>query len=172
MPAQFAQPRQWTREELRAHRDQAEALFTEQRREEGPRAYAAVYHELEPRIRTAFAATDDLRSVTGEALVEDPLLWQVLRYCCAPPISEEDLWTMVGRKFRHVSSDIADDTAEAVQPLFDPIRFPWLEGDRAPTDIERDASLLATTAMYASVMTGTRRRGNVSARQEAAVAAI
>jgi XamI restriction endonuclease len=147
-------------------------LFTDQRRDEGPRAYATVYYELEPRIRASFEATDDLRSVTGEALLQDPLLWQVLRYCCAPPISEEDLWTMVGRKFRRVPPEIADATAEAVQPLFDPIRFPWLEQDRYPTDTERDASLLATTAMYASVMTGTRRRGDVSARQEAAVAAI
>jgi hypothetical protein len=172
MASQFAQPRRWTRDELKAHRDQAEALFTEQRRDEGPRAYAAVYVELEPRIRAAFELTDDLRSVTAEALLADPLLWQVLRYCCAPPISEEDLWTMVGRKFRRVTPDIAGETAEAVQPLFDPIRFPWLERDGAPTKIERDASLLATTAMYASVMTGTRRRGQVSARQEAAVAAV
>jgi hypothetical protein len=147
-------------------------VFTEQRRDEGPRAYAAVYAELEPHIRAGFELTDDLRSVKGEALLADPLLWQVLRYCCAPPISEEDLWTMVGKRFRRVTPDVADDTAEAVQPLFDPIRFPWLEQDRSPTKIERDASLLATTAMYASVMTGTRRRGEVSARQEAAVAAV
>jgi hypothetical protein len=132
----------------------------------------AVYRELEPKIREAFERTSELRAVTGDALLEDPLLWQVLRYCCAPPISEEDLWTMVGKKFRRISADIAEDTAEALEPLYDPIRFPWLPQSRAPTAIERDAAVLATTAMYASVMTGTRRRGDVSARQEAAVAEI
>ena len=77
---------------------------------------------------------------------------------------------MVGRKFRRVSADFAEDAAEALQPLLDPIRFPWLEAVRAPTTEEREASLLATTVMYSSVVTGTRRRGNVSARQEAGVA--
>jgi len=170
--AGFVAPRQWTREELKAYRDQAEALFTERRRDEGPRAYVEVYRELEPLIRNAFERTADLRNVTGKALLEDPLLWQVLRYCCAPPISEEDLWTMVGKKFRRVSTEVADDTAAALEPLFDPIRFPWLPQPRTPTSIERAAAVLATTAMYASVMTGTRRRGDVSVRQEAAVAEV
>src|SRR5581483_12431714 len=52
--AGFVAPRQWTREELKAYRDQAEALFTERRRDEGPRAYVEVYRELEPLIRKAF----------------------------------------------------------------------------------------------------------------------
>jgi hypothetical protein len=116
--------------------------------------------------------TEELRFVTANVLLEDPLLWQVLRYCCAPPISEEDLWTMVGKKFRRVSADIAEETAEALQLLYDPIRFPWLPDSRLPTPAERDAAVLATTAMYASVMTGTRRRGDVSVRQEAAVADV
>jgi len=172
MPPKFAQPREWTSEELRLQRDQAELLFTERRRDEGPRAYAGVYRELEPQIRAAFELTDDLRSVSADALLADPLLWQVLRYCCAPPISEEDLWTMVGRKFKRVTEPVADDTATAIQPLLDPIRFPWVAATRSPTRTERNAAILATTAMYASVVTGTRRRGDVSARQEAAVGAV
>lgn len=172
MPSRFVPPRRWTREELQAQRDQAEALFTELRRDEGPRAYAAVYRELEPQIQAAFALTDDLRAITADPLTSEPLLWQVLRYCCAPPISEEDLWTMVGRKFKRVTATVADETAAALEPLLDPIRFPWLPSKRKPTRVERSAALLATTAMYASVMTGTRRRGDVSARQEAAVASI
>ncbi len=172
MATRFVQPRRWTPDELRAQRDQAECLFTERRRDEGPRAYATVYHELEPQIRAAFAATDDLRAISAEALLADPFLWQVLRYCCAPPISEEDLWTMVGRKFKRVTPPVAEDTAAALQPLLDPIRFPWLAAGRDPTAIERNAAVLATTVMYASVVTGTRRRGDVSARQEAAVAAV
>lgn len=123
-------------------------------------------------IRAAFDRTGELRSVTADALLDDPLLWQVLRYCCAPPISEEDLWTMVGKKFKRVTADTAKETADALEPLFDPIRFPWLAEARAPTSVERDAAVLATTAMYASVVTGTRRRGDVSVRQEAAVAEV
>ena len=83
-----------------------------------------VYRELEPRIRDAFDLTDELRFVTANALLEDPLLWQVLRYCCAPPISEEDLWTMVGKKFKRMPSAFAPATAEILTSLIDAKRFP------------------------------------------------
>lgn len=114
MATVFVHPERWPKDELQARRDRAEVLFTEQRRTEGPVAYAGVYAELLPRVAAAFAATDDLRSLTEEALLTDPGLWQILRYCCAPPISEEDLWTMVGRKFKRLPADVAGQTAEAI----------------------------------------------------------
>jgi len=169
MPNSFPLPRTWTREELLVQRTQAEHVFIEQRREEGPRAYADVFAELEPIVSGTLELTRDLRDVTGAKLVAYDVLLQTLRYCCAPPISEEDLWTMVGRKFRHVPPDVADATASAMQPLYDPVRFPWLVTSREPTSGERASAILATTAMLASVVTATRRRGDVSIRQEAAV---
>src|SRR4051812_28659482 len=117
MPPSFPLPTQWTREELLVQRSVAERVFVEQRRDEGPRAYALVYAEIEPQIREAFAKTDDLRALSAETFLADPGLWQVLRYCCAPLISEEDLWTMVGRKFTRVPSDLVEDTALALRPL-------------------------------------------------------
>ena len=172
MATVFVHPERWPKDELQARRDRAEVLFTEQRRTEGPVAYAGVYAELLPRVAAAFAATDDLRSLTEEALLTDPGLWQILSYCCAPPISEEDLWTMVGRKFKRLPADVAGQTAEAIESLLDPIRFPWRESRRGPTPVELEASILATTVMLASVTTATRRRGDASTRQEAAVAQV
>lgn len=58
------------------------------------------------------------------------------------------------------------------ESLLDPIRFPWRESRRGPTPVELDASILATTVMLASVTTATRRRGDASTRQEAAVAQV
>lgn len=166
----FPQPRVWTQDELLADKLRAESLFTDRRREEGPRAYAAVYSQIQPAVADALAGTHDLLDLTAEVFLKQPDVWHVLRYCCAPPISEEDLWTMVGAKFRRVPADFADATAEALTPILDVVRFPWLTQRRPPSTEERRAAILATASIWASVVTGTRRRGDASARQETAVA--
>src|SRR3954471_16741590 len=103
-------PRLWTRDELEGLRARAETLFKEERRNEGPRAFADLYSRFEPVVREAMQLTDDCRAITGTILAEHPLLWVTLRYFCAPPISEEDLWTLVGKKkFKRVHADFADE---------------------------------------------------------------
>jgi len=169
----FISPPHWSTEELRAARGVAEALFKERRREEGPRAFASVCSEVEPKVRHALEVTDDLLQLTGQVFLDEPALFQVMRYFCGPPISEEDLWTLVGGpKFKRVPKDYADDTAEVISLVIDPVRFPWVEVGRAPTDVEREAALLATTTLLASRVIGTSRRGIASTRQEAAVASV
>lgn len=166
----FVAPPVWSRQDLAAERSLAEGLFREQRRDEGPRAFTAACAALEPRVRHALAVTDDLRDLAG-ALTRDPDLWQVLRYFCAPPISEEDLWTLVGGpKFGRVPPPYVDATADAIAVVIDAVRFPWVEARRSPSDIERDAAVLATTCLMAARVVGTTRRGDASKRQEAAVA--
>jgi XamI restriction endonuclease len=173
VPRGFVSPPKWSKEEMREARAIAEALFKEQRREEGPRAFAAVYAEVEPDVRRALAATRDLLELTGQVFVDDPALFQVMRYFCGPPISEEDLWTLVGGpKFKRVPTEYADETAEVIALVIDPVRFPWVEAARKPSDTEREAAVLATTTLLAGRVIGTKRRGTASTRQEAAVAAV
>ena len=100
-----------------------------------------------------------------------PKAWQVYRYFCGPPVSQEDLWTLVGKKFQSVPPDYADDTASAIRDVVDPVRFPWVSECRAPTSAERTAAILATTVLWAAQTLGTFRRGNASVRQEQATAA-
>lgn len=146
-----------------------EGLFTQQRKEEGPRAFGALYERLRPRVVEVFDATDDLRNLTGQLFVADPDAWQACRYVCGPPISQEDLWTLVGGpKFKRVPANLADETAEALRVVIDPVRFGWIEGRRAPTAHERDAAILATTVLWTAQQLGTERRGEASTRQEAA----
>ena len=145
-----------------------EAMFTQQRKEEGPRSFQRLFAALRPRVVEVFEATDDLRNLTGEFFLNDPDAWQACRYVCGPPISQEDLWTLVGgSKFKRVPPALAGATAEALRVVIDPVRFGWVEEGRAATDAERDAAILATTVLWTAQQLGTERRGEASTRQEA-----
>lgn len=160
-------PPVWTDGELRTARDRAEGLFTRQRREEGPLAFERIYTDLRPRVEQVFEASDDLRNLTGTVFTDDPDAWQAARYICGPPISQEDLWTLVGgAKFRRVPPALAEETAEALRLVIDPVRFHWVAAGRAPSEHEREAGILATTVLWAAQQLGTQRRGDASKRQE------
>lgn len=167
----FAEPPRWTVDRLREDRAESERRFIEQRKHEGPRAFAATCAEMRPLVEAALRASDDLHSIRGDIFRDNPALWQPFRYLCGPPISQEDLWTMVGGpKFRNVPESLADDTAEALRDIIDPVRFPWVAERRPPTPQERSAALLATTVLLAAQALGTTRRGEASLRQETAAA--
>jgi hypothetical protein len=50
-----------------------------------------VCSEVEPRVRRVLEISGDLLNITGEVLLEEQDFWQLLRYFCGPPVSEEDL---------------------------------------------------------------------------------
>lgn len=160
-------PRVWTPEELDASRRLSENLFTGVRKEEGPRAFSATYRELRPRVEALMESTRDFRQVDAGVFLQDPTAWQPCRYVLAPPVSQEDFWTMVGgSKFQRVPPRLAEEVAEAMRPVIDPVRFPWLEDRRGPTLEEREIAITSTTLMWAAQHLGTIRRGEVSKRQE------
>ena len=135
----FVAPPRWTAAELKAARDASEDAFTHLRREEGPKAFQRMYNQLRPRVEQVFEASDDIQNLTGAIFEADPQAWQACRYLCGPPISQEDLWTLVGGpKFRSVPPDYAEDTAEAIRVVVDPVRFPWLAQGRPPWPDERE----------------------------------
>lgn len=170
MSASFASPPTWGVEELEAGRAEAERRFIVERTEEGPRAYEDLYRGLEPEVRAVLEATADLRTLTGDLFRARPEVWGLMRYLCAPPISEEDLWTLAGRKFKRVPQETADKVAAVLLEVLDPIRFPWVAQDRDPTDHERESAVMATVALLTREKLSTQRRGASSVRQEAAVA--
>ncbi|SCG79609.1 XamI restriction endonuclease [Micromonospora humi] len=126
-----------------------------------------MYSTLRPHVEQIFDASNDLLDLTGKVFTDDPSAWQVCRYLCGPPISQEDLWTLVGAKFRQVPVALADETAEAIRVVIDPVRFPWVEQRRYPTESERQAAILATSVLWAAQQLATERRGEASTRQEA-----
>jgi len=159
-------PPRWTDDRLRAERDRAENHFVAERQGEGPTAYYSVWEEAVPLVRRALEQTDALSRVDAAAILNDKTLWQTLRYVCAPRISEEDLWTLVGKKFKVVPDDLAERTAKVIKGLVDSRRFPWVPANRAAEESEIDAAVLATVTLLAHETLGTKRRGIASRDQE------
>jgi hypothetical protein len=162
-------PARWSEEDLRKDRDLAEARFILERQGEGPTAFHAAWDLVHPQIERAMMMTDNLRDIRAQALLEERGLWQTLRYFCAPPVSEEDLWTLVGKKFKNVPASHADKAAEAFALLLDSRRAPWLEQGRAPTPQEAELATFSTSLLLAHESFKTGRRGLSSKAQEAEV---
>lgn len=173
MAAALAPPPLWSREELKAARDLREEAFRIAWRAEGPDAVVAACAEMRPLVEAVLAATDNLRRIDGDVFRNDPDVWQLLRYVCAPILSEENFWTLVGSpKSKTVRPEYADEAAEVIVPVVDPVRFPWIKEGRGPTDIESHAAILSTVVLLAAQRVGTGARGGASKRQEAEVAAV
>lgn len=171
MPAAGPEPQRWTAERLQADRAVAEERFRAERLEEGGRRFRELSDEAAADVDRILTATGDLRDLAAETFQQQPRAWGPLRYVCAPPISEEDLWTLVGGpKFKAVPPALADTVARVIRDHIDPNRFPWLPENRPPTPAERHAAVSSTAAMLALERLRTYRRGTSSARQEAAVA--
>ncbi|MCR3746907.1 XamI family restriction endonuclease [Lentzea californiensis] len=171
MPHSFPDVPRRSPQELQRQRDIALELFRERRREEGPRAFAAACAEIEPKVLNVLEVTNNLLDLNGDVFVQDPTLWQTMRYFCAPPVSEEDLWTLVGdSKFKRVPPELAEETARAISDVLDPVRFPWVGVGAQPTVVQKSSAVLATTTLLAQRFVGTSRRGEASFRQEGAVA--
>lgn len=164
-------PKRWTKDELEGARNLAQRRFVLERQGEGVHAFHATCRDTEPLVRKALQLTADLRSITGEVLLKEPSLWWALRYFCAPPISEEDLWTLVGQKFKNMTPRVSDGTASALLSVIDAWRFPWVAARREPTEAERESAVLSTTILLAHETLKTKRRGSASRAQEEAVTA-
>ncbi|MCL6537009.1 MAG: XamI family restriction endonuclease [Acidothermus sp.] len=166
------QPPKWTEEQLETGRQEALAAFIRERGQEGTRAYREAFDEIEPVVSRLFEATSDLRNFRGEVLREDPKLLPAARYLAGPPISADDLETLVGGRLgrRVPDPEAAKRVADVLRSAWDPIRFPWLGQNRGPRASERAAAIRWTAGIWAIERLRTLRRTESSRRQEAAVA--
>lgn len=153
----------WTERELRQGRDVAERQYIVE--QEGEGGWADVFNESQPIVEAAFEKTRDLRRLDA-GLAADRELWQVLRFCCGPPISEENLWTFISKKFKgQLPVGFETKTASVLAARLDPVRFPWVVRDRAPTKEERQVALTATAILITQARFTTLARGQVARRQ-------
>ena len=166
------EPPKWTEEQLEAGRQEALAAFIRERGQEGTRAYRAAFEEIEPVVRRLFKVTNELRDFRGEVFRQDPELLPAARYLAGPPISADDLETLVGGRLgrRVPDPDVAERVADVLRSAWDPIRFPWLGQDRGPRAGERVAAIRWTAGIWAIERLRTKRRTESSRRQEAATA--
>lgn len=166
----LAPPPTWSTDELREAKEAAEREFVDRRMGEGVEQFAALERRQHELLRGLFKRTRDLLDLDGDTIRHDPGIWGVLRYLCSPPVSEEDLWTLVGQKFKRVPDDRADDVARVIRQLLDPKRFRWVERGVRPHPAAREVALSATASLLALERLRTIRRSRARA-QEAAVAA-
>lgn len=163
-----AEEARWSEAELEKHRLTAEDAFVEQRVEKGVEDYLEVYHEKESAVRQFLNQTDDLRTLSGDLFVRNPDFVAPARHVTAPPVSQDDLNTIVGEnisKRKNISRDAADEGVRIIKHLIDPERFPWVEDERPPTDEEREIAIKATAGIWAVKRTQTNRR-NIPAKEQ------
>ena len=159
----------WSESELNEHRQIAEDAFIEQRMGQGVQDYLEIYYEKESAIRDFFDRTDDLQTLSGGLFVRNPELTTPARHVTAPPISQDDLDTIVGENItrrKNIPRDAADEGVWVISQLIDPERFPWLEDERRPTDEEREIAIKATAGIWAVKRTQTKRRNDPAQEQE------
>jgi len=157
-------PVAWSPDELRAARDAAEALYVEQHGQ---------VRANEPEVVHAMQVTACLQGLTEETLKGSGTLWQTLRFFCGPPISEENLWTFVGKKFAPKGGPrgVEAETARVLRSGIDEVRFPWVHEARPPTEAELRAAVMSTTVLMAQARHRTRNRGQAARTQESEVKA-
>lgn len=168
----------WSAEELKKDAAEAKARFRRLRLDEPRHAYETEFN----RFRRVFAPLLDIlpdiaasRIPAGELaeLFRSKAKANALRYTAAPPISSDDLATLAETNLSatHLRSD--STTAKRVQQILsaslDRKRFPWVFGRRAPSASEREAALVATSALYAASFVATLRRSEAKRDQENAV---
>ena len=158
-----AEGRAWTLDEIKADCVQAEQDFRLRRTSEPLEDYLA---EFDTAKAAADAVIDQLpeilRHPTNQDLlarvVSDRDLGMALRYLAAPPISEDDLDTLLtvrvtGRALR-ADASLAEGLVNLIRETIDPMRFPWIRHDAEPTHAQLTAAKLAS-AVAATIQTYT-----------------
>lgn len=168
----FAPPPRWSDAELEQDRLKAIALFKEERQTEGPRAYSQAFDASEPVVRRLFKVSRDLRAFEASLVSDDEHLLAAARFLCGPPISEDDLQTLVDDSLsrRPLDKKVASKLAEVLRSAWDPRRFPWIAEGRNATAAERETAILWTTGLWAAERARTGRRTERSKAQERRVA--
>lgn len=113
------------------------------------------------------ARTDEPARADAELLssiVSHKLQFQALRALAAPPISEDDLDTLLDARVNKTAvrrnPALADEIGRLLLAALDPHRFPWVLQGRAPTEVERHTAIMATAVLISMNTVYTRRRSD------------
>lgn len=97
-------------------------------------------------------------------IVGHKLQFQALRALAAPPISEDDLDTLLDARVNKTAvrrhQALADEIGRLLLAALDPHRFPWVLQGREPTESERRTAIMATAVLISMNTVYTRRRSD------------
>lgn len=166
----------WTVEELERDRLHAIEDFKRARVDEPLEAYLRTFDSASRSLQELLDRSGDLMdlSTSIERLLDEPALAEGVRYLAGPPISLDDLKTIVDASSLSASalrrdSGLVRRFAATIRVGLDCRRFPWVEAGRPPTQSEREAAVLATAALIATQRHATSRRNEGKRQQEALV---
>ncbi len=98
------------------------------------------------------------------SIVSHKLQFQALRALAAPPISEDDLDTLLDARVNKTAvrrnPALADEIGRLLLAALDPHRFPWVLQGRPPTEVERHTAIMATAVLISMNTVYTRRRSD------------
>ena len=168
-------PPKWTDEELRTGRDRAQEAFREERIREPLEHYLEAFDKYQGIVEELLKTTIDLSKLSESVLsvLTDPRLLEAFRYLPGPPISKDDLKVLAdavlspGRLKKDPA--MAKRVAGVVLDGLDRRRFPWVAENREPTEFEKSAAILCSTALMATSRVATARRNVGKEQQEALV---
>lgn len=170
-------PPDWSVEQLDVERRKAEEHFRQVRHREPLELYLNYFDEYRGIVEEVLEQTVDLTRLRSEApdLLTDIRKQEVFRYLSGPPVSLDDLKVLVearsltANQFQN-DPHLVDRIVNFMQDWHDRRRFPWISGQWIPEEHERNAAVLATTALLAMRKTETFRRNRGSKTQEQLVA--
>lgn len=168
----FAAPPRWTAAELEADLQKATALFRNERMEEPLEAYVEHFDQYRGHVEELLETTVDLTDLDDTALevLTKPNLQEAFRYLSGPPISHDDLKTLVEGSLSvgalRADPKLVKKIVETVRAGLDRRRFPWLSDEREPSEAERAAAVIASAALMAVRRVSTDRRNEGKEAQE------
>ncbi len=169
-------PPVWAEQELDFEREKALEHFRQSRHTEPLEMYLELFDDYREVVEEVLEQTVDLARFRDEAtdLVGDKRKLEVIRYLSGPPISEDDLKILIQAQSltaNRFKSDpaLVDRLVTFIQNWHDRRRFPWINESWEPEEHDRNAAILATTALLAMRRLETMRRSE-SKLQERLVA--
>lgn len=170
---------EWLANELERDRQLAIEQFRRERLEEPLEEYGETFDRVQGIIEELLEGTVDLSQLEEQALeiLTAPLKLEGFRYLAGPPISLDDLKVLVDsnslspQELRR-NPTLVQRLVATIRDALDRRRFPWVTEGREPTEAEREAAIVATTALIATQRVATTRRSTGKQAQEEAVRQI
>ena len=158
-------PPVWSEHDLERERQRAEEHFRQGRRTEPLELYLELFDDYQNLVEDVFNQTSDLNNLRNEAanLFADKQKLEVVRYLAGPPVSEDDLKTLIATRSLtanrfETNPDLTDRLVTFIEDWHDRRRFQWIEESRSPSETERNAAIIATTSILATRRLETMRR--------------
>lgn len=170
-------PPRWSNDEFVVECNKSIEQFIESRRAEPLEVYLELFDEYRRVVEDVLEETVDLTQFEDAALaiLSDPRKSEVFRYMAAPPVSKDDLKTLMRTRSLAPKRLVADPELLArlvafIRDWHDRQRFPWVSGEFEATEQDRNAAIISTTALLASRALEAIRRKE-GKKQEMTVAA-